>query len=420
MYSNLLAVTVEGERGAMKPEDPGSLTAASRMRLVFICCGIAFACYSGSYMRLPLVPLFARSLGGTTAEVGMINSAFLLMAGLLSLPLGLLSDKLGRKFLLKCGLLVLASTSMFLYYSQTPLQMFVIYLFFGIGLAASGPTMMSLVADLSPPTHLGRAYGWYTTAIYGGMSLGPGVGGGLAQWLGYRNVFLISGGFLFLIVWMVMLFLPSPQQLLGDTRQKPSLASARRELLSNRPLWSCWLATLGGCFGLGMFVTFMPLHAHDRGLEVSEIGLVFGIQALCNALSRIPFGQLSDRVRDRSKLVVWGFIGFALSLAGFALARQAIHFMLLAISFGIAMGFAFTPLGALISEVVPPAYRGLAMGGYNTCIYFGMMLSSAFMGAVIARIGFDMGFVATALVNLSMSGIFYLAVRHRPSRAGTI
>jgi hypothetical protein len=84
---------------------------SSYRTLLLISCGVAFACYFGSYMRIPVVPLFARSLGATTGEVGMINSAFLLVAGLLSLPLGILSDRIGRKLLVAGGLLISAGTS---------------------------------------------------------------------------------------------------------------------------------------------------------------------------------------------------------------------------------------------------------------------------------------------------------------------
>ena len=144
-----------------RTKDPAPSYAA----LLAICCGIAFASYLGSYMRIPVVPLFALSLQATTLEVGLINAAFLLMSGALSIPMGILSDRWGRKLLITCGLVVSAATSLLLYISTTPGQLIAIYLFFGTGLAAIGPTLMSYVADFSPATHLGRSYGWYTTAI---------------------------------------------------------------------------------------------------------------------------------------------------------------------------------------------------------------------------------------------------------------
>ncbi|MBI4794374.1 MAG: MFS transporter [Deltaproteobacteria bacterium] len=375
--------------------------------LLAICCSIAFASYLGSYMRIPVVPLFARSLGATTLEVGLINAAFLLMSGALSIPLGILSDRWGRKLLITSGLVISMATSFLLYASATPGQLIAIYLLFGTGLAAIGPTLMSYVADFSPSTHLGRSYGWYTTAIYSGMSLGPALGGFVAQWLGFRPLFLIAGFFVLLLIWVVVIFLPSHAPHLSQRPSSSQTPTFTRDLLRNRALLGCWLLTLGGCFGQGMFVTFSPLLTHDYGLSMGEIGLVFTAQAVFNALSRLPFGRLSDRVQSRAKLAALGFISFGFFLAVFGFCRTLPQFLLTSVALGVTMGLSFTPLGALIAEVAPPEARGLAMGGYNTSIYLGMMLSSAFMGGAIGKVGYETSFFLSALLVLLVTGGFY-------------
>ena len=85
---------------------------------------------------------------------------------------------------------------------------------------------------------------------------------------------------------------------------------------------------------------------------------------------------------------------------------------------GASLGLAFTSVGALIAASVDADARGVAMGGYNTCIYCGMMISSLFMGAVIEATGYAWGFYLTALINLGFSGIFILAIRTPKSRSG--
>jgi MFS family permease len=383
----------------------------SYQTLLFIFCGVAFCGYLGSHMRLPVVPLYARSIGANTVQVGFINSAFLLVAGILSLPLGILSDRFGRKRLAAIGLIMLSATSFLLYFSKTPTHLMGIYLFFGMGLAAFGPTMMSLVADFSPATHLGRSYGWYTTALYTSMSLGPAIGGFIAQQEGYLQVFLISGMMIFITFWVAVFFLPPTHMIMGDRPKKRKPYIIIKELLQNHPLLSCWLVTLGGCFGLGMFITFLPLHAHNQSLKVGQIGLVFAAQGISNALSRIPFGHLSDKVANRRTLVVIGLIGFSVSMAGFAISKHTIHFVIFAVAFGTSMGLAFTSIGALIAEVVPIDSRGLAMGGYNTCIYLGMLASSVSMGAIIQNSGFENGFFLTAGINLILVGFFHFLMK---------
>ena len=286
------------------------------------------------------------------------------------------------------------------------------YLFIGIGLAAFGPTMMAYIADISPATHLGRSYGWYTTALYSGMSLGPAVGGYVAHASGFLQVFLISGTLILLDLCIVFFFLPRSRWGTEHRSDKEKTVSLFRQLLKNRPLMGCWLITLGGCFGLGMFITFIPLHARNQNLNVKEIGLVFFVQGLVNAVSRIPLGYLSDKVANRKNLVALGMVGFAATMVGFGMSRTLFHFMMFAITLGTSMGLAFTSIGALIAETVDTELRGLAMGGYNTCIYFGMMLSSALMGSVIQRIGFEYGFYVTAVLNLPLIIIFYLSMKN--------
>jgi MFS family permease len=287
----------------------------------------------------------------------------------------------------------------------------VIYLFFGLGLAAIGPTLMAYVADLSPSTHLGRSYGAYTLSIYSGMSLGPALGGWVAYWLGFRLLFVAAAVLVGLVVLLALVFLPSsrttPHHMKPNRENPPSW----RRLLRNRALLGCWLITFGGCFGLGTFITFAPLYMKERGLSVEHIGLVFALQAAVNALSRVPFGRLSDRLGRRWVQALLGFLVLGTALAAFGQAHTLPQFLLAAAGLGLAMGLGFTPVGALIAEVVPAAARGLAMGGYNSCIYLGMMLSSAMMGGIIRGLGFGGSYALSGLVVALTAGGFYLLIR---------
>lgn len=382
------------------PADHNPHDGKSFATLLTIICLVTFGSYFAVSMRLPVVPLYARSFGITTAQIGIINSAFYLMAGLLSLPSGYLSDIFGKKRMAVLGSAIFPVGLLLLYFSHTYPQLAGIYLFLGIGIAAFGPTMMSFVARISPPTHLGRAYGWYTTALFCGLSLGPAFGGAIGQWLGLRPVFLVATVLVVVNLWAVMTFIPSRKTLPDDSDAGESVSHGLRQLAANHPLLGCWLATFGACIVAGLFFTFFPLHASDRGLDVSQIGIVYLTQSMVNAVSRIPFGYLSDMVTHRKHLAITGLLLIAFAIAGFGLATGYAHFILATVCLGASMGLAFTSIGALIAETVTPRFRGLAMGGYNSCIYLGLMTGSIALGPVIEGIGFERSFFLTGAITL--------------------
>jgi MFS transporter, DHA1 family, multidrug resistance protein len=85
----------------------------------------------------------------------------------------------------------------------------------------------------------------------------------------------------------------------------------------------------------------------------------------------------------------------------------------------VSMGVAFTSIGALIAETVEPRYRGLAMGGYNGCIYFGLMAGSMGMGPLIEAVGFSRGFLLTGLVNMPFIAFYaWSMLGYNPELAG--
>ena len=360
-------------------------------------CLIGFATLFSSYLRIPVLPLFAATLGAGPAQVGLINGAFMLTAGLLSIPAGLVADRTGRKLPIVTGIIATALSSLLVTQCWLPGQMVAAYVLFGAGLAAFAPGMLSLVADVTPSNRLGQAYGWYTTAIYIAMTAGPASGGYLAKLLGLRQVFLVSGLLLSAVAMAALAALPP-----GAARRKTDLhavLSAGVGLMHNRWLQACLTATVGSCIGFGIFLTFLPLYAASLGYDPAQVGLVFAAQALTNVVCRIPLGRLADRV-DRRWLVVAGLFCLAAALAALGQAVQVKQLIVCAVVLGTGMALTYTAIGALIAEQVPPLQRGLAMGMYNSCIYLGMMAGSAVMGMALKRIGYPAGFAVAGVVAL--------------------
>lgn len=380
---------------------------------VLVACAVSFVVYLGAYMRLPLVPLFASDLGATTVQVGMINAVFMAAAAILSLPLGLVSDRLGRRRLILTGMAISGLTSFSLLFVRTPLQVGAVYLFSGVGLACFSPSMMSYVGDVSPPPFLGRAYGWYTSSLYLGMAAGPGLGGAIAAG-GYRVAFFFSAAVIAAGFLLGGSRMPAPPVVIRPP--SGNLVSDFREILGNRAVLACWTTTFFSTYAWGALFAFFPLFARNEGISITHTGLIFSCQAAANAVFRIPVGRLSDRTGKRERYIVAGCLLFASCIALIGVFPEVVPLYFLFVGIGGAMATAFTAIGASLSESVPTRVRGLAMGGYNTCIYGGFAASAATLGAVISRFGFPAGFAVSAgLCALSVLA-FAVVFPHPPAR----
>jgi len=373
-------------------------------------CLIGFAAFFSSYLRIPVMPLLAATMGADPAQVGTINGAFMLTTGVLSIPAGLLADRTGRKLPIIAGVIATAASSLLVTQCHLPWQMAAAYVLFGAGLAAFAPGMLSLVADVMPPHLLGQAYGWYTTAIYIAMTLGPATGGFLAKAWGLRQVFMVSGCLLVLVALLAQWALPK-----GPPRHKTELhaaLAASMGLMRNRKLVACLLATAGSCVGFGVFLTFLPLYASLHGYDPAQVGLVFAAQAITNVVGRIPIGKAADRF-DRRWIVAAGLFFLAVSLVALGQVVQLTQLMGCAVVMGVGMALTFTAIGALIADLAPVVQRGLAMGMYNSCVYLGMMSGATVMGIALKRIGYPHGFAAAGAVALASLVLFVLMMREK-------
>lgn len=373
-------------------------------------CVISFAVFFGSYIRIPVLPLLAVTLGASPAQIGGINGSFMLTAALLSIPAGLLVDRTGHRFPIIAGITAMAISSFLVTQCRFPGQMAASYVLFGVGMAAFAPSMLSLVTNVIPSDRLYQTFALYTTTIFIAQTLGPAFGGYLAKELGFRQVFGVSGALLTVVILLALLFLPK-----GSSRHKTDLDSVLASsfvLLRSHRLIACLLATIGANFGFGVFLTFFPLYASQCNYNPGQIGLVFAAHALTNVIGRVPIGIISNRF-DRRWMVSVGLICQAVALIAIGQLIQFSHMLVCAVAFGVGMVLIFTTVGALIVESVPAVQRGLAMGLYNSCIYLGMMSGSIVMGIALNRLGFPLCFAAAGFVSLASSVLFFLTMRKK-------
>ena len=123
-----------------------------------------------------------------------------------------------------------------------------------------------------------------------------------------------------------------------------------------------------GIFDLGNSSdAFLVLRAQERGMSALNILIMLAAFNLIYTVISTPAGALSDKL-GRRRLIIGGWIVYALIYLGFALAQSAVQIWLLYAAYGLYYGMAYGTAKAMVADLVPAEMRGTAFGTYNAIL----------------------------------------------------
>ncbi len=125
----------------------------------------------------PFLPIYADQLGASPLEIGLVQAGFSI-SNMFSLPfVGRLSDRIGRKVFLSAGLAILMLASFGFIWARNPAQLILMRLFQGLGASAHLPIAQAYLGDITPEGGEGKWMGYFNAILFGGIGMGPLVGG---------------------------------------------------------------------------------------------------------------------------------------------------------------------------------------------------------------------------------------------------
>jgi len=315
--------------------------------------------------------------------VGVLFASFGITLLVLSIPMGAISDRIGRKGPMIGGLALLAISTLAFAYAQSLPMLFAARLVQG---AADGITWVvgfAMIADLYRPDERGRAMGLAMAGSTLGIIIGPVIGGWLYEIGGIRLPFLAVAAMA--VIDLIVFAIVAPR-----TRGSGSTAPMR-QVLTHRPVAITALVVIAGSGTIAMLEPVIPLVMRSRlGLGPAAIGSLFGIAAVASTTMHPIYGRLSDRWGGR-RLMMTGLIAsaFALPLLNFATDFRSAAFAM--VPMWIVFSMIVTPSLYYMAEVASAAgfeSYGVVYGVYNMAWAVGLMVSPALGGFLLERVGF--------------------------------
>ena len=321
--------------------------------------------------------------------LGSLGTAFTLLYAVVGVPIGRLTDKFSRRWILFAGVTlwsVLTATSGL---ARNFTELFIVRLGVGSGEAACAPASASLIGDLFPASRRAKALAVFMIGLPLGIALSFLGSSLLEHRFGWRFTFyiaLVPG----IICALLALLISEPARGAAEVHQ---CSSAKRKgspyllVLSIPTMW--WIIASGALhnfnmYAIGAFLSpFLQRVHHVSKLNAGMIAMV--VYGLAGVPGLIIGGMLGDRMVKNipnGRLVV-STVAILISapLMYLGLSRPAgdlTGFILLA-GFGMAsMYMYYATVYSAIQDVIEPGLRGTAMALY----FFAMYVLGASLGPV--------------------------------------
>lgn len=373
----------------------------------------SFVTMAGTSLVIPFLPLYVEELGiHSIAAIeqwsGAAFSATFILAAIASPLWGRLADQHGRKLMLLRASLGMAIAVTLIGFAQNVYQLVTLRLIMG---AISGyvPAAITLIATQTPREHAGWAMGTLSTGSVGGSLLGPLLGGWLAEVIGIRHVFFVTGGFLF-TTFLVTVFLIHEEFNKVNTPQ-----------LSDREVWK---TISNPKLIMAMFLTTFLLQLANMSIEpivtvyvkqlmndMTHVALISGAVVsavgLASVLTASRLGKLSDRVGPR-KVLLAGLIMGAIVFIPQAYVQNPWQLMGLRFLLGIANAGLLPSISSLLKRSVPAAVSGRVFGYNQSAQYLGNIAGPLLGGQMAAYLGIHYVFFSTsALLLFNALWVYY-------------
>ena len=164
----------------------------NRKAVLFVTISASFLMpYMSSSINIAL-PTIGEELNMSAVILSWAATSYLLSTVIVLLPLGRLSDILGRKKIFLYGIILYTLSSLFCAFSFSSLMLIIFRVLQGIGSAMIYSTAVAILISLFPKEERGKIMGIYVAAVYIGLSMGPFLGGIFTQYLGWRSIFYLN------------------------------------------------------------------------------------------------------------------------------------------------------------------------------------------------------------------------------------
>ena len=341
----------------------------------------------GLFMILPVFALYAEGLEDVTPFlVGLALGIYGFTQALFQIPLGMLSDRFGRKPVIVAGLVVFALGSIVAAVATSIEWIIIGRALQGAGAVAAA--LMALAADLTREEHRAKAMAVIGISI--GIAFALALVGGpiLDRWIGVPGIFWLTSVLAVVSMLIVLFVVPQPgaQKFHRDTQPLPaSFGSVLRDGQLLRLDFGIFV------LHMSMMASFIavPHMLEGAGLMRQHHWMLYLPVLVISFFAMVPFIIIAEKHRRMKPVFVAAVALLGLSELVYLVAESVVAVAAALFLFFWAFNLLEASLPSLVAKFAPPDRKGTAMGVYSTSQFLGVFVGGAVGGKLAQWWGYD-------------------------------
>jgi predicted MFS family arabinose efflux permease len=342
----------------------------------------------GMFLILPVFAIYAQTLRGADNHtlIGLALGSYGLIQALLQLPLGMLSDRIGRKKVIYGGLVLFAIGSFVAAGAHDIVTLTIGRVIQGSGAISAAIT--ALLADLTREENRTRAMAMIGMSIGTTFAVSLVLGPVLAQYIGVNGIFALTGVLSLAALVGVWLIIPDPaisrfhSDTEANTKRLPAVLRNPQLLRLNYGIFALHAAQMA------MFVTIPFALIKTAGLDKAHHWEVYLPVTVIGFLLMVPAIIYGEKKAKLKQVFIGAIAIMTAAQLGMALALDSFWQIVVWLGlYFIAFNILEATLPSLISKIAPADAKGTAIGVYNTAQSFGLFMGAAAGGWLYTHYG---------------------------------
>lgn len=351
----------------------------------------------GLFLLTPVFAVAAVTLvgGNDAARIGLALGAYGLTQAIMQIPLGLASDKFGRRPVIVFGLILFVVGGVIC--AMTDNVNWVIIGRSIQGLGAVSAAITAWIADTTRPEVRTRAMAMVGASIGLSFAISLVLSPVLVGQFGLSGLFWVISGLGFVSLIIATFIVPSPSV------SNPVIDSGKlSDVLTNKELLKLNFGVFCLHFMLMTLFVAVPLLLKELGgLDSASLWKVYLPVILVSFVFMIPAVFYTETRKIHKIILNWSVVLLFIALLAMAFLTHSFWGVVITLgAFFIAFNILEALQPSMVSRVSPQEYKGLALGFYNTAQSLGIFMGGALGGLLLAQTGIFVVLLVTAVLAL--------------------